>query len=99
MMPHTQTPAVSLVLTRRDVRRLLGIRECIGVVEHAFRLDADGATIPAGVLGVHVDSGGFHIKTAGFRLATADGYQAFAAKSRAKLTRMPAVAPQMYRLA
>jgi ornithine cyclodeaminase/alanine dehydrogenase-like protein (mu-crystallin family) len=89
MMPHTQTPAVSLVLTRRDVRRLLGIRECIGVVEHAFRLDADGATIPAGVLGVHVDSGGFHIKTAGFRLATADGYQAFAAKINANFPGNP----------
>jgi ornithine cyclodeaminase/alanine dehydrogenase-like protein (mu-crystallin family) len=91
MIQHTQTPTDSLVLTRRDVRRLLGIHECIGVVENAFRLDAKGGTIPPGVLGVHVDNGGFHIKTAGFRLAPGDGYQAFAAKVNANFPENPAL--------
>jgi ornithine cyclodeaminase/alanine dehydrogenase-like protein (mu-crystallin family) len=35
-------------------------------VERAFRLHADGQTIAPGVLGAHVDGGGFHVKTAGF---------------------------------
>lgn len=91
MIQHTQRPTDSLVLTRRDVRRLLGIRECIGVVENAFRLHAEGWTIPPGVLGVHVANGGFHIKTAGFRKAPADGYQAFAAKVNANFPENPAL--------
>ena len=56
----------TLVLTRRDVERVLGVRDCIDAVERAFRLHADGATIPPGVLGAHVEGGGFHVKTAGF---------------------------------
>jgi alanine dehydrogenase len=83
MIQPTAFPTDSLVLTRRDVRRLLGMRECIDVVENAFRLHAEGATIPPGVLGVHVEKGGFHIKTAGFRLAQTEGPQAFVAKVNA----------------
>ena len=55
------------VLTRADVRRLLDMRDCIDAVEHAFQLHSAGQTIAPGVLGAHVDGGGFHVKTAGLR--------------------------------
>jgi alanine dehydrogenase len=58
---------VTLILSRRDVFDLLTLRDCIEVVEHAFRLHADGRTFGPGVLGVHVEGGGFHIKAAGMR--------------------------------
>ena len=54
-----------LVLGRRDVTRLLDVRACIDAVEAAFRMHAQRATVPPGVLGVHVPGGGFHVKTAG----------------------------------
>lgn len=57
----------TLVLTRGDIARVLDVRDCIDAVERAFALDADAETIPAGVLGTHVDGGGFHVKTAGLR--------------------------------
>src|SRR5512133_2372865 len=41
------------------------MRDCIDAVEAAFVAAATGRTIPAGVLGNHVDGGGFHVKTAG----------------------------------
>ena len=55
----------TLVLTRRDVADVLDIGDCIDAVERAFCLHAAGATIAPGVLGAHVDGGGFHVKTAG----------------------------------
>ena len=55
----------TLVLTRRDVSRVLGVRDCIDAVERAFGLHAAGASIPPAVLGVHVEGGGFHLKSAG----------------------------------
>jgi alanine dehydrogenase len=55
----------TIVLTRRDVVDLLSMDECIDAVERAFRLYAEGRTIAPGVLGAHVDGGGFHVKTAG----------------------------------
>ena len=55
----------TLVLTRGDVSRVLGVRECIDAVERAFQLQGDGTTVPAGVLAAHVQGGGFHVKTAG----------------------------------
>ena len=58
--PHPGT----LVLTRADVRRLLTMRECIDAVEDAFRRHAAAPTGPPGVIGTHVDGGGFHVKTA-----------------------------------
>ena len=54
-----------LLLGRRDVTRLLDIRQCIDAVEGAFRMHAARATVRPGVLGVHVPGGGFHVKTAG----------------------------------
>src|SRR5688572_370935 len=61
-MPDTHD---TLVLTRRDVRALLSMDECIDAVEQAFRHHADEQTIAPGVLGAHVAGGGFHMKTAG----------------------------------
>ncbi len=54
--------APTILLTRSDVSRLLTIEECIAAVEDAFRQFGEG-TLPApGILGTHVDGGGFHIK-------------------------------------
>jgi alanine dehydrogenase len=64
-MSSTATSRSTLVLTRRDVSRLLDMGECIAAVERAFALHATGATMAPGVLGSHVAGGGFHVKTAG----------------------------------
>jgi ornithine cyclodeaminase/alanine dehydrogenase-like protein (mu-crystallin family) len=61
----TSTGPGTLLLTRRDVARLLDLDACIEAVERAFRLHAEGGTVAPGVLGTHVDRGGFHVKTAG----------------------------------
>jgi alanine dehydrogenase len=57
--------APTLLLARADVRALLDMDSCIAAVEAAFQAHADGATLPAGVLGTHVPDGGFHVKAAG----------------------------------
>lgn len=67
----------TLVLTRRDVRNLLGFDEAIAAVEAAFRLHAEGRSLAPGVLGVPSRDGGFHIKAAGLDL----GRPYFAAKT------------------
>lgn len=59
----------TLLLTRREVADLLSLDECIPAVEEAFRLHAEGKTLPPGVLGVPAGEGGFHIKAAGLHLA------------------------------
>lgn len=66
-----------IVLTRGDVARLLDLKDCIEAVDRAFVQHARGE-LPAapGLLGVHVEGGGFHIKTAA--LGSDPGY--FAAK-------------------
>ncbi|HZI94425.1 MAG TPA: ornithine cyclodeaminase family protein [Patescibacteria group bacterium] len=61
-------PRSTLLLARSDVRALLDLDECIAAVEEAFRLHAQGRTLPPGVLGVPSVDGGFHIKAAGLRL-------------------------------
>jgi len=66
-----------LVLSRADVFDLLPLRDCIEVVEQAFRLHAEGRTLGPGVLSVPSTDGGFHIKAAG--LLGDRGY--FAAKT------------------
>lgn len=76
----------TLILTRRDVVRLLGVADCMNAVERAFRAHADGETIAPAVLGVHVAHGGFHVKTAGL---LGDG-AAFAAKVNANFPGNPA---------
>jgi alanine dehydrogenase len=70
----------TLVLTSRDVAELLDLGACIDAVERAFRLHAEGRSLTPGVLGTHVEGGGFHVKTAGLRVG-ARSY--FAAKVNA----------------
>ena len=74
----TSAPRV-LILSRSDVAELLGIAECIAAVEEAFRLQAEGRTLPAGVLSIPAGGGGFHVKAAGLRRERA----CFAAKVNA----------------
>jgi alanine dehydrogenase len=62
-------PLETLLLKRGDVTALLSLDECIPAVEQAFKLYAEGQTLPPGVLGVHARDGGFHIKAAGLKLA------------------------------
>jgi alanine dehydrogenase len=52
----------TLLLRRNEVAGLLTMEDCIAAVEQAFRLYGEGRAAPPGVLGVHVDGGGFHIK-------------------------------------
>jgi ornithine cyclodeaminase/alanine dehydrogenase-like protein (mu-crystallin family) len=54
----------TLILTAADVDAVLGVEACIEAVEGAFLLLGLGRVDPPGVLGVHVDGGGFHIKAA-----------------------------------
>jgi alanine dehydrogenase len=51
-----------IFLGPRDVRSLLSAQDCIAAVENAFRLYGEGKAEAPGVLGIHVDGGGFHIK-------------------------------------
>jgi ornithine cyclodeaminase/alanine dehydrogenase len=67
----------TLFLTRSEVASLLGLAECIDGVEEAFRLHAEGQSLPPGVLETLTGDGGFHIKAAGLRLP---GGSYFAAK-------------------
>jgi len=70
ILPPISTPvreAMILLLGRDDVRLLLDLPACIDAVDDSFRRHALGETIPPGVLGAHVDGGGFHVKTAGLR--------------------------------
>ena len=74
-----------VVLSRRDVLDLLALHDCIGAVEHAFRLLAEGRTLGPGVLGVPAAAGSFHIKAAG--LLGERSY--FAAKTNANFPENP----------
>ena len=64
-MPHVPMTQPVLVLSGADVHALLDMDGCIAAVEAAFQAQADGATLPAGVLGTHAPDGGFHVKAAG----------------------------------
>jgi alanine dehydrogenase len=75
----------TLLLQRSDVVALLTLDDCIAAVEAAFRLHAEGRSLPPGVLGVRAREGGFHIKAAGLDL----GRPYFAAKVNANFTRNP----------
>jgi len=68
--------AGTLLLTRGDVSELLDMDACIAAVEEAFRLEGEGRSPRAGVLGFPMASGGFHIKAAALEL----GRPYFAAK-------------------
>lgn len=58
-------PQPVLLLPRADIRALLDMDSCISAVEAGFQAQADGVTLPAGVLGTHAVDGGFHVKAAG----------------------------------
>jgi len=55
----------TLLLSRRDVARLLTLPDCVAAVEEAFRLHAAGRALPPAILGVRAEAGGFHGKAAG----------------------------------
>jgi alanine dehydrogenase len=76
----------TLVLTGRDVEQLLDMDACIAAVEAAFRLHAEGSSLPPGVLSVPAPEGGFHVKAAGLKL----GRLYFAAKTNANFPSNPA---------
>lgn len=52
----------TLLLRRQDVASLLTLEECIIAVENAFKLYAEGKTLPPKIMGIHTPKGGFHIK-------------------------------------
>lgn len=76
----------TLVLTRSDTAELLGWDECIAAVEGAFRLHAEGRSLPPAVLGVRSANGGFHTKAAGLPL----GRPYFAVKTNGNFSENPA---------
>jgi len=51
-----------LFLSSHDVRALLRIDDCTAAVEHAFRLQGEGKTLPPAVLSLDVSNGSFHVK-------------------------------------
>lgn len=57
------------LLTKADLERLLDTRTCIDAVESAFRQRGEGRPSPSGVLGLHVEGGGFHVKAAMLELS------------------------------
>lgn len=59
------TKLATLILSRCDVQALLDLPSCIDAIESALRLQAAGAALGPGVLGTHVEGGGFHVKAAG----------------------------------
>lgn len=75
----------TLVLTRQDVATLLDLDSCIAAVEQAFRLQGEGSAPAPGVLGVHVEGGGFHIKAGVLNV----GRPYFAAKANANFPGNP----------
>jgi len=79
----------TLVLTRDDVRRLLSMPDCVDAVELAFRRHANGQTIAPGVLGAHVEGGGFHVKTAGMLATVIAERPVFVAKVNANFPGNP----------
>lgn len=75
----------TLLITKSDVARWLDMATCIAAVEDALRLHAEGKSLPPGILGFHVEGGGFHIKAAG--LIQERPY--FAAKTNANFSKNP----------
>lgn len=82
-MAHT-----TLILSGDDVTRVLPMPDCIEAVECAFARHARQETVPPGVLGAHVEGGGFHIKAAGL-LEGPGARPVFAAKVNANFPGNP----------
>ncbi len=68
-VPRVRGEDGTLLLTRGEVAATLDLGECIAAVEGAFRLHAEGKSLPPGVLSVPAPDGTFHIKAAGLNLA------------------------------
>jgi alanine dehydrogenase len=66
----------TLIIKGSQIRSLLSLGECIAAVEEAFRLNAEGLSLPPGVLETLTESGGFHVKAAGLRLKGGSYYAA-----------------------
>src|SRR5262245_18153848 len=64
----TRKPRGTLMLTRRDVTSLLTLGDCIEAVESAFRMHAEGRTLPPGAISAAAVDGCFHVKAAGLKL-------------------------------
>ena len=52
----------TLLLRRRDVEKLLSLRDCINAVEEVFRLQGHGKIPRSEILGVKAPNGGLHVK-------------------------------------
>ena len=74
------------MLSRGQVAELLTIDECTAAVEEAFRLYGRGKAQAPGVLGIHLENGGFHLKAGVLQLAR----NYFAAKVNANFPGNPA---------
>ncbi len=64
----TRSENGTLILTRSDVARLLGIEACLEAVDLAFRHHGTEAAISPAVLELPGIGGGFHVKAGGLRL-------------------------------
>lgn len=65
------------------MQALLSIDACIDAVEEAFLAQVRGYALKSGVLGTHVDGGGFHVKTSGL----SSGRRYYVAKINANFPR------------
>ncbi len=52
----------TLLISRKQVAKLMTVDDCIEAVESAFLLYGEGKAPKPGILGIHVDGGGFHTK-------------------------------------
>jgi alanine dehydrogenase len=87
-LPSDVDLSATLILGRNDVARLLSMEDCIAAVENAFARHARGETIKPGMLGTHVERGGFHVKAAGFQRGDA-ARAVYAAKINANFPSNP----------
>lgn len=70
-------PNGTLLLTRDDLRHLLGPADYLEIAETAFRAHAEGRVLEPALMHVDADAGEFHIKAGGLKL----DHQYFALKS------------------
>lgn len=61
-------PQGTLLLSRQDVASLLDFGDYLGIVEHAFRLHAQGKTLPLSMVNIPAPGGEFHIRAGGLHL-------------------------------
>jgi len=52
----------TIILSRKEVRELITLEECIEAVNLAFKLYGEGKVPAPQILGMHAQEGGFHIK-------------------------------------